>query len=77
MSKRTPHSGQIFTPATLAGNSACPNPKTITVSASDAVDSATNELRELLAVKRSLANAMQVIERMAGERKALIEKLTQ
>lgn len=77
MSSLTPQSGQKLTSATAADDSLRLNPKTITVSASDAVDSATNELRELLAVKRSLANAMQVIERMAGERKALIEKLTQ
>jgi hypothetical protein len=76
LSSWTPQSGQKLTSATTADDSLRPNPKTITVSASDTIDSATNEMNDLLAVKRSLANALKVIERMVGERKALIEKLT-
>lgn len=76
MSNLTPQTGQKLSSATLADDSVCPNSKTMTVAASDVTDSATTEIRELLAVKRSLANAMQVIERMVGERRALIEKLT-
>lgn len=73
MSSSLVNSGQII--AAPADVSARPNPKTITLNQSDILDSATNDLHDLLAVERSLVGALKVVQKMIGSERRLIEKV--